>query len=516
MSSARSVSIGGDAGGLERLVQADLLGRHRLDLDDLGRRPRRGPARDDRAGLVGVAGPVHGRARRRRGRLELLQQLGQPGEHVVLDRRAGHPQRLPVGQLADDLQPLVADRVRGPAQVLPQLRVGQPAPRRGRERFARDDVAPHDRRRQDLGVVHRFRSRAAPGQAAADVHQARVVGGGEHLGARTLDRFALVGEHRAGDAGVLQRERAAEPAALLGARQLDQLDPAHLAQQPQRPVAQAQHAQAVAGRVVGHPVREGRADVGHAEHVDEQLGQLVGARRDRGHPAAQRLVVLGQPRVGVADHGHARAGRGDDRVVPLERVDEPAHHRQRLGAVAAVGVHLAAAGLLQRELDAVAEAFQHLHDGPAGVGEHQVVDAGDEQRDPHGQPLEEREVPRGGGGDVRAHGGGARVGIAGGDRVDDPMVLAGADAVVRGGEVEPEQVQVGAQPHHRVVQHRVAGALGEAVVEPGVLGGERGDGGEARAAGRAVGQVGLDPQDGDRVGVESLRRPPGVRPRSPG
>ncbi len=47
-----------------------------------------------------------------------------------------------------------------------------------------------------------------------------------------------------------------------------------------------QHPQPVAGRVVGHLVREARAGVGHPEHVDEQLGQLVGPgdrrRRCRG------------------------------------------------------------------------------------------------------------------------------------------------------------------------------------------------------------------------------------------
>ena len=47
--------------------------------------------------------------------------------------------------------------------------------------------------------------------------------------------------------------------------------PAHRAQQLQRPVADAQHAQRVAGRVVGDAVRVVRADVGHAEDVHEEL-----------------------------------------------------------------------------------------------------------------------------------------------------------------------------------------------------------------------------------------------------
>ena len=47
----------------------------------------------------------------------------------------------------------------------------------------------------------------------------------------------------------------------------------------------------VAGRVIGDAVREVRADVGDAEHVDQELGQLVGPAR----PTA--VAPRGQPRV---------------------------------------------------------------------------------------------------------------------------------------------------------------------------------------------------------------------------
>ena len=67
--------------------------------------------------------------------------------------------------------------------------------------------------------------------------------------------------------------------------------PRTASQQPRGPVADAEHPQRVAGGVVGHAVREVRADVGHAEHVDEELAQLVG------------------PRGGPLDRGDQRAGR---------------------------------------------------------------------------------------------------------------------------------------------------------------------------------------------------------------
>ena len=68
--------------------------------------------------------------------------------------------------------------------------------------------------------------------------------------------------------------------------ELDEVDPAHRAQQPQRPVADPQQPQRVAGRVVGHAVRERGADVLDAELVDQELGQLEHAR-----PAARRRVL---------------------------------------------------------------------------------------------------------------------------------------------------------------------------------------------------------------------------------
>ena len=65
ISSARSVSHGGDPGGLERLVEPDLLGGHRLDLDHLVGPGGPDQVDGDPVGLGGVAGPVHDAAARR-------------------------------------------------------------------------------------------------------------------------------------------------------------------------------------------------------------------------------------------------------------------------------------------------------------------------------------------------------------------------------------------------------------------------------------------------------------------
>ena len=88
-------------------------------------------------------------------------------------------------------------------------------------------------------------------------------------------------------------------------------------------------------------------------------------------------------------------------------------------------------------------------------------------------------MPVAGGEQMGAHGRAGGGGVARRDGVDDPVVLTGARAVVGGGEVQPEEVQVGPEPDDRLVQHPVAGPRGEQVMEPGVLGGEGSDAGIA-------------------------------------
>ena len=149
----------------------------------------------------------------------------------------------------------------------PAARVGQPEEhgrssrhRRGRGWCGADD-GPRSRRGSRPGAPCGCPSAAGTGRrrcASGRTRRRRCT-----TSACVREHVAhLVGEHRGRGVGVLDRERAAEAAALVGAGQLDQVEAAHRAQQPQRPVAHPQQPQRVAGRVVGDPVRVVGADVG--------------------------------------------------------------------------------------------------------------------------------------------------------------------------------------------------------------------------------------------------------------
>jgi hypothetical protein len=238
---------------------------------------------------------------------------------------------------------------------------------------------------QDLGQVHHADAGARVAQAAADVHQAGVVGGGADVGAGVDDPPQLVGQHRRRRVGVLDREGAAEAAALLGGRQLDEVDAAHRAQEPDRRVAHLEQPQRVARRVIGHAVMEGRADVLHPEAPDEELGELEDARGEIADLRGERLVagLGGHPLVALAHHRRARPAGRDDRLGGAEHANEAPHEPDRLVPVARVGVHLTAARLLEREVDLDTHALEHGHRGAPGLGEQRVVEAGDEERRPH-------------------------------------------------------------------------------------------------------------------------------------
>ena len=169
------------------------------------------------------------------------------GQHVVLDRRAGRAQlAAQSGSSATTAAALGADGRGGVAQVVPQLRVGQRVvrPRPGTARSA----AQVSRAPTPLG---RPRNVTTPSSVAARISarcRVRVpacsrpspppmcIRQDASPAAQTSapvpsDVAHLVGQHRGRHVGVLQRERAAEAAALLGVGQLDQVEPAHRAQQ---------------------------------------------------------------------------------------------------------------------------------------------------------------------------------------------------------------------------------------------------------------------------------------------
>ena len=250
----------------QRGVQLDLVRRERLHLHDLVCAVRARDVGDDGVRLLRVARPVHHAAGRLHRRLELHEVLVEVREHVLLDRAACFAQRLPVGHLCDDAGALGADRVRRLAQVRAQLRVLQLGARRLREaRHA--DARISARCTARAGAPRRERpppiwSRHEPSTAVQTA--ARVSAIASHLSASiALDVSAF-----------LIANVPPKPQHSSRSRKLDQLEAAHVLQQPQRRVADAGHAQRMARRVVRDAPCERRADVFDAEPAYEQLGEL--------------------------------------------------------------------------------------------------------------------------------------------------------------------------------------------------------------------------------------------------
>ena len=268
----------------------------------------------------------------------------------------------PVGQLADDRSALGADGRRGVAEVVPQLRVGERIVRRGREASASPPscpvgAAPGMPRKVMRASLARISarctvrvpalSRARPPPMCMRQDESPAA---HTLGAGAQHVAHLVGQHRGRDVGVLQRERAAEAAAGLGVGQLDQVETAHLAQQPvaagRRPAAGA-----ASGRSGGRS-----PGAGSTRRRRSRRARRPGTRTARRSAPPPRVPARpAQPSpawsatigVLVPDGADARAGRRDDGVVARERLDVVAHQRQRLARVAGVDVHLAAAGLVR-------------------------------------------------------------------------------------------------------------------------------------------------------------------------
>src|SRR5919199_2312678 len=78
-------------------------------------------------------------------------------------------------------------------------------------------------RGQHLGNVHRAAAAALPTQASIDLCHTRGVAGDDDLGAGRLDLVDLALQHRLTDMRQLDRKEPAEAAALLGARQIDEV-----------------------------------------------------------------------------------------------------------------------------------------------------------------------------------------------------------------------------------------------------------------------------------------------------
>src|ERR1017187_9115506 len=249
---------------------------------------------------------------------------------------------------------------------------------------------------EELGEVHRSRRGAGLLQRPADVQEAGGVGGEDRRSAGRHDVGDLVGHHRSGDVGVADREGASEAAALALPLERDDRDVRKLRQERLGLRLEAHLAKAVTRRMPRHCRLFASIGEAHVEDVDEELRQLVDARRE-----GDGLRVLGRSlekvRVMVLHHPGARSGRYDHGKGFWKEGHLSARHGPGLLVIAAVVCRLRAAGLAPGKDDADALAFQELDSRQPGLGEKEIHDAGSEEIDGfglHGSVLPANEASR--------------------------------------------------------------------------------------------------------------------------
>ena len=174
---------------------------------------------------------------------------------------------------------------------------------------------------------------AQPGQAAADVHQARRVAGRSTTSAPVARTLRILSASIAVEVSAFFSANVPPKPQHWSARGSSTRSmPAHRPQQPQRLVADPQHPQRVAGRVVGDPVRVVRADVGRrrARRPGTPTARRCGAATRLG-PRGQAVVPgpRGRPsRAGAAPSPtHDPDGATDRRRSRLEDLDVVADQR---------------------------------------------------------------------------------------------------------------------------------------------------------------------------------------------
>ena len=197
--------------------------------------------------------------------------------------------------------------------------------------------------------------------------------------------LGLVRRHAARDVGIFDTERAAEAAADLRRRELGQLQSVDGGEQAARLRPDPELAQAGARVVIGHRPVVARLHRLDAALVDQERHQLEGARGEAAGAGLPFRIAGEERRVVALDHAGAGAGRRHRRIERLERGDDVAGDRLRIGAVAAVVGGLAAAGLGGRHDHLAAGALQQRRGGEAHRRPEQIDEAGHEEADPAGR-----------------------------------------------------------------------------------------------------------------------------------
>ncbi len=219
-------------------------------------------------------------------------------------------------------------------------------------------------------------------QPALDLHEAARVVADHVLDAGFEDRVAFHLGHRGRDLGEFYGKHPAESAAGFTLAHLDEFQPFDGAQEFAGGFADAEFAEAVAAVVKGHATVETRAEVADAEPVHEEVGELVGFRRERFRGGFLRAVVekLG---VELFHHRAAGAGGGDDDLGIAKGGELRGGDGAGLVPVAGIEGRLAAAGLGLGVVDLVAEALEDFDHGHADLRVERIDEAGNEKGDAH-------------------------------------------------------------------------------------------------------------------------------------
>jgi len=239
---------------------------------------------------------------------------------------------------------------------------------------------------QNFREVNRFEFAALAREQTLQVHQAARIVRDDVIRAGLGGVGAFHVAHRRGDHRELRGERAAETAARLDLRHLDELQAANVAEQFTRRFFHAEFAQTVAAVVKRDLVRELRAEIGHAEFLHEKFGKFPRARRDLLRQFRLRSV-LEQFGIKILQHRAARTRTDDDDLGVLQLHQHLRGDCAGLVPIAGVERRLAAADDFFRTNDFMAEAFQNFDHADARARKQRVHKAGNEQRDGHAEEF---------------------------------------------------------------------------------------------------------------------------------
>ncbi len=220
-------------------------------------------------------------------------------------------------------------------------------------------------------------------QTPFDVEHAAKIAEHDGFGAARLDVLALAIGDRRRHLAELDRERAAESAALLAIGHLLQLYARQRAQQASRLHFHAELTQPGAAVVVGEPTGEVAVGALQFQHIDQERREFVSALRQPLDAREHRRLVAKQLGVMRPDHPRARAGGQHQVVARLELLDQLDRQGTRRSAVAGIETGLTAAGLQLGHDHVAAGRLEQLERRESDRWPHQIDETGDEQADFH-------------------------------------------------------------------------------------------------------------------------------------